>query len=132
MLERIIQKEARRPSRDRLAADRPHLAVQLANRVLERFRVRMLGTPLPSNSRVREGLQHLLRPSASPCPIRSPATSVGGARVRGSGWLSIVVRPAFRSAARRRRAYDATELTAKVTTAVRLARQVRVERSLLG
>ncbi|MEK6206666.1 MAG: carbamoyl-phosphate synthase large subunit [Chloroflexota bacterium] len=140
VLERIIQKE--RPS-GLLATlggqTGLNLAVQLAETgVLERYGVRMLGTPLSAIQQAedREAFKQLLLSIGEPVPesitAHSAEEALGFASRVG---YPLVVRPAFTLGGTGGGvANDATELAAKVTSGVAASPigQVLVERSLLG
>jgi carbamoyl-phosphate synthase large subunit len=140
VLERIIEKE--RPS-GLLATlggqTGLNLAVQLAETgVLERFGVRLLGTPLSAIQQAedREAFKQLLLSIGEPVPESITAHSVDDAITFAARvGYPLVVRPAFTLGGTGGGvANDAQELSARVTTGVAASPigQVLVERSLLG
>jgi carbamoyl-phosphate synthase large subunit len=140
VLERIIEKE--RPS-GLLATlggqTGLNLAVQLAESgVLERFGVRLLGTPLSAIQQAedREAFKQLLLSIGEPVPDSITAHSVEDALTFAARvGYALVVRPAFTLGGTGGGvANDAEELTARVTSGVAASPigQVLVERSLLG
>jgi carbamoyl-phosphate synthase large subunit len=140
VLERIIEKE--RPS-GLLATlggqTGLNLAVQLAETgVLERFGVRLLGTPLSAIQQAedREAFKQLLLSIGEPVPDSITAHSVEDALAFAARvGYPLVVRPAFTlGGTGGGMANDALELTSRVTTGVAASPigQVLVERSLLG
>jgi carbamoyl-phosphate synthase large subunit len=140
VLERIIEKE--RPS-GLLATlggqTGLNLAVQLAETgVLERFGVRLLGTPLSAiqHAEDREAFKQLLLSIGEPVPESITAHSVEDALAFGARvGYPLVVRPAFTLGGTGGGvANDAEELTVRVTSGVAASPigQVLVERSLLG
>jgi carbamoyl-phosphate synthase large subunit len=140
VLERIIQKERPAGLLATLGGQTGlNLAVQLAETgVLERYGVRMLGTPLSAIQQAedREAFKQLLLSIGEPVPDSITAHSVEealgfAARVG----YPLVVRPAFTLGGTGGGvANDAEGLTATVTTGVAASPigQVLVERSLLG
>ena len=140
VLEQIIEKE--RPS-GLLATlggqTGLNLAVQLAETgVLERFGVRLLGTPLSAiqHAEDREAFKQLLLSIGEPVPDSITAHSVEDALAFAARvGYPLVVRPAFTLGGTGGGvANDALELTSRVTTGVAASPigQVLVERSLLG
>jgi len=140
VLERIIEKE--RPS-GLLATlggqTGLNLAVQLAESgVLERYGVRLLGTPLSAIQQAedREAFKQLLLSIGEPVPESITAHSVDDALAFGSrSGYPLVVRPAFTLGGTGGGvANDPAELAARVTSGVAASPigQVLVERSLLG
>ena len=140
VLERIIEKE--RPS-GLLATlggqTGLNLAVQLAETgVLERFGVRLLGTPLSAIQQAedREAFKQLLLSIGEPVPDSITAHSVEDAAAFAARvGYPLVVRPAFTLGGTGGGvANDAEELTARVTSGVAASPigQVLVERSLFG
>ena len=140
VLERIIEKE--RPS-GLLATlggqTGLNLAVQLAESgVLERFGVRLLGTPLSAIQQAedREAFKQLLLSIGEPVPDSITAHSVEDALAFAARvGYALVVRPAFTLGGTGGGvANDAEELAARVTSGVAASPigQVLVERSLLG
>src|SRR5438309_345964 len=140
VLERIIERE--RPS-GLLATlggqTGLNLAVQLAESgVLERYGVRLLGTPLSAIQQAedREAFKQLLLSIGEPVPESITAHSVEEAMTFATRvGYPLVVRPAFTLGGTGGGvANDAEELTARVTTGVAASPigQVLVERSLLG
>ncbi len=140
VLERIIEKE--RPS-GLLATlggqTGLNLAVQLAESgALERFGVRLLGTPLSAIQQAedREAFKQLLLSIGEPVPESITAHSVEDALAfTARVGYPLVVRPAFTLGGTGGGiANDAAELTARVTSGVAASPigQVLVERSLLG
>src|SRR5437899_3941724 len=140
VLERIIEKE--RPS-GLLATlggqTGLNLAVQLAETgVLERFGVRLLGTPLSAIQQAedREAFKQLLLSIGEPVPDSITAHSVEDALAFAARvGYPLVVRPAFTLGGTGGGvADDAAELAARVTSGVAASPigQVLVERSLLG
>jgi carbamoyl-phosphate synthase large subunit len=140
VLERIIEKE--RPS-GLLATlggqTGLNLAVQLAESgVLERFGVRLLGTPLSAIQQAedREAFKQLLLSIGEPVPDSITAHSVEDALAFAARvGYPLVVRPAFTLGGTGGGvANDAEELAARVTSGVAASPigQVLVERSLLG
>src|SRR5438876_3218892 len=140
VLERIIEKE--RPS-GLLATlggqTGLNLAVQLAESgVLERFGVRLLGTPLSAIQQAedREAFKQLLLSIGEPVPESITAHSVEEALAFAARvGYALVIRPAFTLAGTGGGvANDAAELAARVTSGVAASPigQVLVERSLLG
>ena len=140
VLERIIEKE--RPS-GLLATlggqTGLNLAVELAETgVLERYGVRLLGTPLSAIQQAedREAFKQLLLSIGEPVPESVTAQSVDDALAFAARvGYPLVVRPAFTLGGTGGGvANDAAELTARVTTGVAASPigQVLVERSLLG
>jgi carbamoyl-phosphate synthase large subunit len=140
VLERIIERE--RPS-GLLATlggqTGLNLAVQLAESgALERFGVRLLGTPLTAIQQAedREAFKQLLLSIGEPVPESITAHSVDEALgFAGRVGYPLVVRPAFTLGGTGGGvANDAEELTVRVTTGVGASPigQVLVERSLLG
>jgi carbamoyl-phosphate synthase large subunit len=140
VIERIIEKE--RPS-GLLATlggqTGLNLAVQLAESgVLERFGVRLLGTPLSAIQQAedREAFKQLLLSIGEPVPESITAHSVEDALAFAARvGYALVVRPAFTlGGTGGGMANDAAELTARVTSGIAASPigQVLVERSLLG
>ena len=140
VLERIIERE--RPS-GLLATlggqTGLNLAVQLAESgVLERYGVRLLGTPLSAIQQAedREAFKQLLLSIGEPVPESITAHSVEEALAFAARvGYPLVVRPAFTLGGTGGGvANDAAELTARVTSGVAASPigQVLVERSLLG
>ncbi|HVD51048.1 MAG TPA: carbamoyl-phosphate synthase large subunit [Candidatus Udaeobacter sp.] len=140
VLERIIEKE--RPS-GLLATlggqTGLNLAVQLAESgVLERYGVRLLGTPLSAIQQAedREAFKQLLLSIGEPVPESITAHSVEDALAFAARvGYALVVRPAFTLGGTGGGiANDAEELAARVTSGVAASPigQVLVERSLLG
>ena len=140
VLERIIERE--RPS-GLLATlggqTGLNLAVQLAESgVLERFGVRLMGTPLSAIQQAedREAFKQLLLSIAEPVPESITAHSVEDALAFAARvGYPLVVRPAFTLGGTGGGvANDPAELTARVTSGVAASPigQVLVERSLLG
>ncbi len=140
VLERIIEKE--RPS-GLLATlggqTGLNLAVQLAESgVLERYGVRLLGTPLSAIQQAedREAFKQLLLSIGEPVPESITAHSVDDALAFAARvGYALVVRPAFTLGGTGGGiANDAEELAARVTSGVAASPigQVLVERSLLG
>jgi carbamoyl-phosphate synthase large subunit len=140
VIERIIEKE--RPS-GLLATlggqTGLNLAVQLAESgVLERFGVRLLGTPLSAIQQAedREAFKQLLLSIGEPVPESITAHSVEDALAFAARvGYALVVRPAFTlGGTGGGMATDAAELTARVTSGIAASPigQVLVERSLLG
>jgi carbamoyl-phosphate synthase large subunit len=140
VLERIIERE--RPS-GLLATlggqTGLNLAVQLAESgALERFGVRLLGTPLTAIQQAedREAFKQLLLSIGEPVPESITAHSVDEALgFAGRVGYPLVIRPAFTLGGTGGGvANDAEELTVRVTTGVGASPigQVLVERSLLG
>ncbi len=140
VLERIIERE--RPS-GLLATlggqTGLNLAVQLAESgVLERFGVRLMGTPLSAIQQAedREAFKQLLLSIAEPVPESITARSVEDAQAFAARvGYPLVVRPAFTLGGTGGGvANDPAELTARVTSGVAASPigQVLVERSLLG
>jgi len=140
VLERIIEKE--RPS-GLLATlggqTGLNLAVQLAESgVLERYGVRLLGTPLSAIQQAedREAFKQLLLSIGEPVPESITAHSVEDALAFAARvGYPLVVRPAFTLGGTGGGvAHDAAELEARVTSGVAASPigQVLVERSLLG
>ena len=140
VLERIIEKE--RPS-GLLATlggqTGLNLAVQLAESgVLERYGVRLLGTPLSAiqHAEDREAFKQLLLSIGEPVPESITAHSVDEAVAFAARvGYPLVVRPAFTLGGTGGGvANDPDELTARVTSGVAASPigQVLVERSLLG
>jgi carbamoyl-phosphate synthase large subunit len=140
VLERIIEKE--RPS-GLLATlggqTGLNLAVQLAESgVLERYGVRLLGTPLSAIQQAedREAFKQLLLSIGEPVPESITAHSVEEALAFAARvGYALVVRPAFTLGGTGGGvAFDAAELAARVTGGVAASPigQVLVERSLLG
>ena len=140
VLERIIDKE--RPS-GLLATlggqTGLNLAVQLAESgVLERYGVRLLGTPLSAIQQAedREAFKQLLLSIGEPVPESITAHSVEDALAFAARvGYALVVRPAFTLGGTGGGiANDAEELAARVTSGVAASPigQVLVERSLLG
>ena len=140
VIERIIEKE--RPS-GLLATlggqTGLNLAVQLAESgVLERFGVRLLGTPLSAIQQAedREAFKQLLLSIGEPVPESITAHSVEEALAFAARvGYALVVRPAFTlGGTGGGMANDAAELTARVTSGIAASPigQVLVERSLLG
>jgi carbamoyl-phosphate synthase large subunit len=140
VLERIIEKE--RPS-GLLATlggqTGLNLAVQLAESgVLERYGVRLLGTPLSAiqHAEDREAFKQLLLSIGEPVPesITAHSVEVALAFAARIGY-PLVVRPAFTLGGTGGGvAHDPAELTTRVTSGVAASPigQVLVERSLLG
>jgi len=140
ILERIIERE--RPS-GLLATlggqTGLNLAVQLAESgVLERFGVRLLGTPLSAIQQAedREAFKQLLLSIGEPVPESITAHSVEEALAFAARvGYALVIRPAFTLGGTGGGvANDAAELAARVTSGVAASPigQVLVERSLLG
>jgi len=140
VIERIIEKE--RPS-GLLATlggqTGLNLAVQLAESgVLERYGVRLLGTPLSAIQQAedREAFKQLLLSIGEPVPESITAHSVDDALAFAARvGYALVVRPAFTLGGTGGGvANDAEELAARVTSGVAASPigQVLVERSLLG
>jgi carbamoyl-phosphate synthase large subunit len=140
VIERIIEKE--RPS-GLLATlggqTGLNLAVQLAESgVLERFGVRLLGTPLSAIQQAedREAFKQLLLSIGEPVPESITAHSVEDALAFAARvGYALVVRPAFTlGGTGGGMANDVAELTARVTSGIAASPigQVLVERSLLG
>ena len=140
VLERIIERE--RPS-GLLATlggqTGLNLAVQLAESgVLERFGVKLLGTPLSAIQQAedREAFKQLLLSIGEPVPESITAHSVDEALAFATRiGYPLVVRPAFTLGGTGGGvAHDAAELAARVTSGVAASPigQVLVERSLLG
>src|SRR2546426_4395166 len=140
VLERIIEKE--RPS-GLLATlggqTGLNLAVELAETgVLERYGVRLLGTPLSAiqHAEDREAFKQLLLSLGEPVPESISAHSVDEALAFAARiGYPVVVRPAFTLGGTGGGvANDAAELTVRVTSGVGASPigQVLVERSLLG
>ena len=140
VLERIIERE--RPS-GLLATlggqTGLNLAVQLAESgVLERFGVRLLGTPLSAIQQAedREAFKQLLLSIGEPVPESITAHSVEEALAFATRvGYALVIRPAFTLGGTGGGvANDAAELAARVTSGVAASPigQVLVERSLLG
>jgi carbamoyl-phosphate synthase large subunit len=140
VIERIIEKE--RPS-GLLATlggqTGLNLAVQLAESgVLERYGVRLLGTPLSAIQQAedREAFKQLLLSIGEPVPESITAHTVDDALAFAARvGYALVVRPAFTLGGTGGGvANDAEELAARVTTGVAASPigQVLVERSLLG
>jgi carbamoyl-phosphate synthase large subunit len=140
VLERIIQKERPAGLLATLGGQTGlNLAVQLAETgVLERYGVRMLGTPLSAIQQAedREAFKQLLLSIGEPVPDSITAHSVEEALAFAARvGYPLVVRPAFTLGGTGGGvANDAAELTAKVTSGVAASPigQVLVERSLLG
>ena len=140
VLERIIQKERPAGLLATLGGQTGlNLAVQLAETgVLERYGVRMLGTPLSAIQQAedREAFKQLLLSIGEPVPESITAHSVEEALTFATRvGYPLVVRPAFTLGGTGGGiANDVSELTAKVTSGVAASPigQVLVERSLLG
>jgi carbamoyl-phosphate synthase large subunit len=140
VLERIIQKERPAGLLATLGGQTGlNLAVQLAETgVLERYGVRMLGTPLSAIQQAedRESFKQLLLSIGEPVPESITAHSVEEALgFAGRVGYPLVVRPAFTLGGTGGGvANDAEELAARVTSGVAASPigQVLVERSLLG
>ncbi|MDP9276517.1 MAG: carbamoyl-phosphate synthase large subunit [Chloroflexota bacterium] len=140
VLERIIEKERPTGLLATLGGQTGlNLAVQLAEAgVLERFGVRLLGTPLSAIQQAedREAFKQLLISIGEPVPESITAHSVEEALAFAARvGYALVVRPAFTLGGTGGGvANDAEELTARVTGGVAASPigQVLVERSLLG
>jgi len=140
VLERIIEKERPAGLLATLGGQTGlNLAVQLAETgVLERFGVRLLGTPLSAIQQAedREAFKQLLLSIGEPVPDSITAHSVEDALAfAGRVGYSLVVRPAFTLGGTGGGvANDPSELAARVTSGVAASPigQVLVERSLLG
>jgi carbamoyl-phosphate synthase large subunit len=140
VLERIIQKERPAGLLATLGGQTGlNLAVQLAETgVLERYGVRMLGTPLSAIQQAedREAFKQLLLSIGEPVPESITAHSVDEAfGFAGRVGYPLVVRPAFTLGGTGGGvANDAHELSVRVTSGVAASPigQVLVERSLLG
>ena len=140
VLERIIEKERPAGLLATLGGQTGlNLAVQLAETgVLERFGVRLLGTPLSAIQQAedREAFKQLLLSIGEPVPDSITVHSVEDALAfAGRVGYSLVVRPAFTLGGTGGGvANDPSELAARVTSGVAASPigQVLVERSLLG
>jgi carbamoyl-phosphate synthase large subunit len=140
VLERIIQRERPAGLLATLGGQTGlNLAVQLAETgVLERYGVRMLGTPLSAIQQAedREAFKQLLLSIGEPVPESITAHSAEQALgFAGRVGYPLVVRPAFTLGGTGGGvANNGQELTAKVTSGVAASPigQVLVERSLLG
>jgi carbamoyl-phosphate synthase large subunit len=140
VLERIIQKERPTGLLATLGGQTGlNLAVQLAESgVLERYGVRLLGTPLSAIQQAedREAFKQLLLSIGEPVPESITAHAVDEALAFGARiGYPLVVRPAFTLGGTGGGvAKDADELAARVTSGVAASPigQVLVERSLLG
>jgi carbamoyl-phosphate synthase large subunit len=140
VLERIIEKE--RPSGVLATLGGQtglNLAVQLAESgVLERFGVRLLGTPLSAIQQAedRDAFKQLLLSIGEPVPESITAHSVEDALAFAARvGYALVVRPAFTlGGTGGGMANDAAELATRVTSGIAASPigQVLVERSLLG
>jgi carbamoyl-phosphate synthase large subunit len=140
VLERIIEKERPAGLLATLGGQTGlNLAVQLAESgVLERYGVKMLGTPLSAIQQAedREAFKQLLLSIGEPVPDSITAHSVEEALAFAARvGYPLVVRPAFTLGGTGGGvANDADELTSRVTSGVAASPigQVLVERSLLG